>query len=96
MAIINLQSDKAVTIIQKTNQKIDSLQNELNKELQYKTQGVVLRSKVRWYSEGEQNSKFFFSLEKNRSRNKQMFATKRHDGSVIHDSRKILLEQSKF
>lgn len=29
-----------------------------------KIKGVILRSKVRWYEEGERNIKYFYSLEK--------------------------------
>ena len=30
----------------------------------YKTQGAILRSKVKWYNEGEKNTKYFHNLEK--------------------------------
>ena len=30
----------------------------------YKTQGAILRSKVKWYNEGEKNTKSFHNLEK--------------------------------
>ena len=31
---------------------------------QYKTQGVILRSKAKWYEEGEKSTKYFLHLEK--------------------------------
>ena len=47
------------------------LQNELRIKKQqlgeiigYKTQGAIKRSKVKWYNEGERNTKYFHSLEK--------------------------------
>ena len=30
----------------------------------YKTRGAILRSKSRWYNEGEKNTKYFLNLEK--------------------------------
>ena len=34
------------------------------KLLQYKTNGAILRSKVRWFEQGERNTKYFLNLEK--------------------------------
>ena len=67
LAMINLSSPKAIHFINKINIKIDSIKAELNKEMRYVAQGAILRAKVRWYTEGEHNSKYFFTLEKNRS-----------------------------
>ena len=30
----------------------------------YKTAGAILRSKIKWFNEGERNTKYFHSLEK--------------------------------
>ena len=32
--------------------------------IRYKTAGAILRSKIKWYNEGERNTKYFHSLEK--------------------------------
>ena len=32
--------------------------------MQYKTKGAILRSKVRWYEDGERNTRYFYNLEK--------------------------------
>ena len=37
---------------------------QLEKIIGYKTQVVIIRSKVKWYNEGERNTKYFHSLEK--------------------------------
>ena len=49
----------------------ESVQTELRIKKQqieeiitYKTQGAILRSKVKWYNEGEKNTKYFHCLEK--------------------------------
>ena len=40
------------------------IQNRLEKECDYITDGIILRSKVRWYEQGEKSTKYFLSLEK--------------------------------
>ena len=35
----------------------------LEKLLKYKTRGAILRSKSRWYEQGERNTRYFFKLE---------------------------------
>ena len=37
---------------------------ELEKIIEYRTKGAILRSKCRWFNEGEKNTKFFLNLEK--------------------------------
>ena len=96
LACINLKSDSAVRTIQLINQKIDNVKAELNTELRYITQGAILRSKVRWYTEAEHSTKYFFALEKNRSRNKQIGSTRTQDGKITHDRKQILNEQNRF
>ena len=38
---------------------------ELEKLYDYITDGIILRSKAHWYEEGEKNTKYFLSSEKN-------------------------------
>ena len=45
-------------------QKLIEAKENLEKMYEYKNQGTILRSKTRWYNEGEKNSKYFFNLEK--------------------------------
>jgi len=32
--------------------------------IEYCTKGAILRSKCRWYNEGERNTKYFLNMEK--------------------------------
>ena len=32
--------------------------------IEHQTKGAILRSKIRWYNEGEKNTKYFLNLEK--------------------------------
>ena len=36
---------------------------ELDNIIEYKTKGAIIRSKARWYNEGEKNNKYFLNLE---------------------------------
>ena len=54
-----------------SNKERENIRTELRiKKLQveeiiaYKTQGAILRSKVKWYNEGQKNTKDFHNLEK--------------------------------
>ena len=44
--------------------KLDNLRREMEEIIEYRTKGAMLRSKTRWYNEGEKNTKYFLSLEK--------------------------------
>ena len=44
--------------------QLDQKTKELEKIIEHRTKGAILRAKCRWYNEGEKNSKYFLSLEK--------------------------------
>ena len=48
-------------------QEIDIKKEQLSTLIKKKTQGVIVRSRIQWYEEGETNSKYFFNLEKRTS-----------------------------
>lgn len=55
----------------------DTLRKDLEEKSNYITQGIIIRSKARWYESGEKNSKYFLTLEK---RNKAKTHIKKIDG----------------
>ena len=61
-----------------------------------KTQGAILRSKVRWHEEGERNTKYFYSLEKRHQDIKTVSKLKVGDNCYIEDQFDILEEEKKF
>ena len=93
--IINLKSEKAVSLIEKINKKLDIINIELDKDTRYIVQGQMLRLKVKWVEEAERNTKYFYSLEKYRSRAKSMNKII-SNGKLITKQEEILKEQSKF
>ena len=96
LSMIRLSAANAITIIQDTNDKIDNLQNKLNRELRSDAEGAILRAKSRWVSQGEHSSKYFLSLEKRNAKAKIMNSTYDTDGSKITDPEKIRAVQSKY
>ena len=45
---------------------LDATKADLEDQLTERVKGLLFRSKVRWYEEGEKNTKYFYSLEKAR------------------------------
>ena len=42
---------------------LEEITKELDKIEKYKTEGVILRSKIRWYEQGEKSNKYFMNME---------------------------------
>ena len=50
--------------------ELEETKAELEKIIEHKTKGAILRAKCRWYNEGEKkNTKYFLNLEKRHYRN---------------------------
>jgi len=70
IAHLEKQRDNAIvddplkTLNQNTSERIKALKEELEKIIEYRTKGAILRPKSKWYNEGEKNTKYFLSLEK--------------------------------
>ena len=62
----------------------------LEKLLQYKTKGAILRSKVRWFEQGERNTKYFLNLEKRNFCQKSVTKLKLKDDTYTYDQFDIL------
>ena len=46
--------------------KLYQLRAKLNQIAEYKTEGAMIRSRIRWHEQGEKNTKYFLNLEKRR------------------------------
>ena len=69
---------------------------DLTELLDEKINGIIFRSKAKWYSEGDRSSKYFFNLEKNRFKNRTCFQIFNKDGVLVHDVKDILEVQREF
>ena len=68
----------------------------LQKIMHFKTKGAILRSKVRWYDEGERNTRYFFNLENRCQSKKNINKLKIKDNTFIYDQYAILDKQKQF
>ena len=68
----------------------------LQKIMLFKTKGAILRSKVRWYDEGERNTRYFFNLENRCQSKKNITKLKINDNTFIYDQYAILDKQKQF
>ena len=59
-------------------------------------EGVKIRSRVRWISDGEKVTKYFCNLEKRNFVSKCMNSLKKNDGEIISDQSEILRETMQF
>ena len=73
-----------------------SLQEQLDSIIETEIQGVILRSLCDEYEKGEKCTKYFFSLEKYRAKQKTISRLKLGDGSFSSDADIILEECRKF
>ena len=96
LAMINVTAQNAMTLIQKVNDKIDMLKQELNEMGSVKVRGSIIRSKVRWAEEGEKMSSYFFSLEKKNYKSKTMAKIELSSGETTRCPKTILNEQKSF
>ena len=70
----------------------ESAKNELEKLYDYITNGIILRSKAHWYEEGEKNTKYFLSLEKNNKAKSHIRKVINSNGEETTDQGNILNE----
>ena len=76
--------------------RIQEINNELEKYTVEATRGAMIRSRVRWYEEGEKNSKYFLNLEKRNHNNKTLNQLETESGIILSDPEEILNQQKLF
>ena len=76
--------------------QIHNTRLRLQKIMQYKTKGAILRSKVRWHENGERNTRYFYNLEKRNYKKKTATKLKRSNGTFTNDQFEILREQMDY
>ena len=84
------------TVGQNVTERIKILKEELEKIIEYRTKGAILRSKSRWYNEGEKNTKYFLNLEKRHFKQGTISQLKLSDGVFVISDKDILSECESF
>ena len=69
---------------------------EYEKITEYRTKGAILRSKAKWYNEGDKNTKYFLSLEKRHFKQRTISHIKVSDNAFINSDGDILCECTFF
>ena len=72
------ENEKIAILVQ-----LEDKTRELEKIIEYRTKGAILRAKCRWYNEGETNSKYFLNLEKRHYKNGVISQLKLGDNEFI-------------
>lgn len=78
------------------NIQLEQKTKELEKIIEYKTKGAIVRAKCRWYNEGEKNSKYFLSLEKRHYKNGVISQLKLGENEFASSDKEILSECETF
>ena len=78
------------------NIQLEQKTKELEKIIEYRTRGAILRAKCRWHNEGEKNSKYFSSLEKRHNKNGVISQLKLGDNEFAISDKEILSECETF
>ena len=76
--------------------KLEIKKQNLEQVISYKTQGSIIRSRTRWYNEGEKNTKYFFGLEKRHYNSKTIRNLKIDNNTVLNTDQEILNEARRF
>ena len=69
--------------------ELHSLRKDLNDLYAHKVQGTLLRSKIKWYEQGERNNKYFLGLEKQNYQQKNLFKVE-YENKIYRTSEEIL------
>ena len=70
---------------------------ELLKDIESeRIKGAIIRSKVKWYEEGERSSKYFFNLEKEHCKSSTVRKLLNKNGKYVHNPKDILNIQMQF
>ncbi|KAL9959711.1 hypothetical protein ACROYT_G033060 [Oculina patagonica] len=77
-------------------ERITTLKKDLEKIIEYRTKGAIIRSKSLWYNEGEKNSKYFLNLEKRHCKHGTISQLKVSDSDFVTTDKAILSECTDF
>ena len=69
--------------------ELERKQRELEQIIEHKTKGAIVRSKCRWYKEGERNTKFL-NLEERHYKNSAISQLKVDDDQFVTSDKDIL------
>ena len=86
-------SDKQLTNLER---QLAEQKSELETIIEFRTKGAILRSKTKWYNEGEKNTKYFLNLEKPHFKQGTINQVKISDNDFVTSDENILKECVSF
>ena len=96
LATVEEQLEQGVNNKDVLEEQIRCKKNKLENIIQNKTKGAIIRYTVRWYNEGEKNSKYFLDLENRHCKRKSITQIKTSNGSYALNNPDILKECNSF
>ena len=75
---------------------LEARKRELEKIIEYRTKGSILRARCRWYNEGEKNTKYFLNLEKRHFKQSAITQLKVDDENFVTTDKEILNQCEAF
>ena len=76
--------------------ELEIKKQSLEQWINYKTQGSIIRSRIRWYNQGEKNTKYFFELEKRHFNSKTIRNLKIDNNTTLNTDEEIHNEARRF
>ena len=76
--------------------QLETKKQELERIVEYQIKGAILRSKSRWYNEGEKNTKYFLNLEKRHCKQATIAQLKIDDNAFALTDKEILSQCETF
>ena len=77
-------------------ERINLSKRDLEKIIEHRTKGAILRSKSQWCNEGERNTKHFLNLEKRHFKQGTISQLKINDTDFVTSDKAILSECESF
>ena len=81
---------------EKLQEEYEQIKAALEEIDEYKTEGLIIRSKINWFEKGEKSTKYFLGLENSHFKKKHMCKLQSEDGTVTTDNTEILKLQRQF
>ena len=76
--------------------ELERTKSKLSKIASIKRRGTIVHNRARWYEHGEQNSRYFYNLEKRNQKKKHITSLVNNDSEKISNPKDILEEEERF
>ena len=83
LQVLESKPESSFTEITRLKQQISQMQESIN-------HGIKVRSRIKWFEQGEQSTKYFHNLEKRNAKNKLWESIYDKDGQLIDGTQNVL------